>query len=129
MADQPQGVAAADNFPEAVLVKLGEEGLWSRIALDVDVLKMDRMSLLKALKHDEAFAVTLRDVALSSCAVKVCVSASKKGPSIEEEAQEGALEGAETLGDIVTGMGTETEGRPYLYIRVALPQAGGESEA
>ena len=75
-ADQPQGVAAADNFPEAVLVKLGEEGLWSRIALDV--LKMDRISLLKALKHDEVFAVTLRDVALSNCAVKVCVGASKE---------------------------------------------------
>ena len=108
--------------PTAVLVKLGEEGLWSRLALDV--MEMDRVSLLEALAANRVFSVELRDVPLSKCAVKVCVSASKKGPSTEDEARadaSGELEGADTLRDLVKG--PVTDRYPYLCIRVTLPTA------
>ena len=75
MADQPQGVATADNhFLEAVLVKLGD-GNWLTFEHN-GLLSLSLGTLLMVLKHDEAFTVTLRDVSLEECAVNVCVSLS-----------------------------------------------------
>ena len=108
--------------PRAVLVQLGD-GQWSRVTLDV--MQMDRTSLLEALAESRTFVVELRDVALSKCVVKVCASASPKKPSVEEETEAGEagkLEGAATLRDIVTDM--VTADRPYLCIRVELPAVG-----
>ena len=105
--------------PVAVLVRVGD-GLWSGVRLNL--MDMDRMALLKALKHDEAFSVELRDVPLGKCAVSVCASALKKAPSKEEESAARELEGAETLGNLVGNMCTAA--RPYLYFRVALPASG-----
>ena len=108
--------------PRAVLVQVGD-GQWSDVTLPVDkLMSMRFMSLLKTLKHDEAFAVELRDVPLSKCAVTVCASTSTKAPSIVEAAAARALEGAETLGDLVGDWLAAT--LPYLYIRVALPASG-----
>ena len=106
--------------PVAVLVKVGD-GLWSLIKQDLR--EMDRMSLLKALKHDEAFEVELRDVPLSRCAVTVFATASDEGPSEAEESDTKELKGAKTLGDLAGSM--LTVALPYLCIRVA-PRAGGE---
>ena len=107
--------------PTAVLVKIGD-GQWSRVTLDV--MQMDRMSLLEALAESRTFAVELRDVALSKCVVKVCVSASMEEPSNEDEVRPGAgeLKGAKTLRDLVNGM--DTAALPYLYIHVTLPAIG-----
>ena len=110
------------DLPKAVLVQLGD-GKWSDIPIAVaELLGMRRMGLLKALKNDDAFAVTLRDVALDKCAVKVFISASKEEPTNEDETRAGELKGANTLNDIVNGM--LTAGLPYLYIRVELPAIG-----
>ena len=114
-----------------VLIKVGEEGLYSDVDVTDDALMgMRRMALLKALKRDDSFAVELRDVPLSQCKVRVCASASKKAPSADEEASARELEGGDNLGDLAAGLADN------LFIRVQLPAlmaagaagAGGELE-
>ena len=107
-----------------MLVKVGD-GLWSLVKMDL--IAADRMSLLKALKHDEAFEVELRDVPLSMCTVRVCASASDEEPSEAEVRGANELKGAKKLGDLAAGMAGN------LFIHVQLPAlaaagagAGGE---
>ena len=114
---------ADDYKPDAVLVKLGD-GNWLPFEHE-GMLKLNVSTLLDALADSRVFAVKLSGVALDECIVNVCVSANKKKPSTEDETragEAGKLEGAATLGDIVTDM--DTAGRPYLYIRVKLPAVG-----
>ena len=111
-----------------VLVTVGE-GPWSLVK--ADLFTLDRVSLLVALKHDEAFEVELRDVALSKCKVRVCASASKTAPSDQEAAAACELEGANTLGEVAAGLVGNN-----LFIHVLLPAStaagagvSGESNA
>lgn len=114
------GVGAPPVAFKAVLAKLGD-GQWRTI--DFDVTPLNAGTLLKALKHDEAFEVELRDVPLSRCAVSMLASASDEGPTaVEEESGATELKGARTLGVLAGGM--LTVARPYLCIRVALPASG-----
>ena len=102
-----------------MLVKVGD-GLWSLVKMDL--IAADRMSLLKALKHDEAFEVKLRDVALDDCTVRVCTSASNKAPSDKEVVAARELEGAEALGDLAADMA----GNQFIHVQLpALAAAGG----
>jgi hypothetical protein len=98
-----------------VLVKVGD-GLWSLVKADLS--QEDRVSLLVALKRDEAFEVELRDVALSKCTVRVCASASDEEPSAAEAGSALELKGAKTLGALTTGMGNNN-----LFIHVQQPPA------
>jgi hypothetical protein len=107
----------------AVLVKVGS-GLFS-LAKIPKATGMDRMSLLEALAESKAFAASLTGVALDKCAVRVCVSASKKAPTAAEEAAARELEGAETLGDLAAGLAGASPGAgaTNLFVRVDLPPA------
>ena len=117
MAGQPQGSIA--YIPDAVLVKVGD-GHWLPFEHE-GMMKLNVSTLLKELKHDEAFAVELSSVALSKCVVKVCASASSEEPPNEDEMRVRAreLKLLKTLGGLLIDMGTA--GLPYLYIRVELP--------
>ena len=101
--------------PPAVLVKVGD-GQYSLVKLDL--MDKDRLSLLKALKHDEGFERSL-DVALDQCVVTVCASANKKSPSEAEKASACALEGTETLGELASDMAAAAGTK--IFVRVTLP--------
>ena len=98
-----------------VLVKVGEGKHLSFD--DASVMGMTSGALLMALAGTRAFEVTLRDVALSECAVRVCASASKRAPSEQDAAAARELEGAETLDDVSAGLVGN------LFVHVQLPAA------
>ena len=104
-----------------VLVKVGDGKYLTFDGAGV-LMSMSSGTLLKALKHDEAFEVKLRDVALDDCTVRVCASASNKAPSDQEVVAARELEGAETLGDLAAGMA----GNQFIHVQLpALAAAGG----
>ena len=121
----PEKVARAHR-PPAVLVKLGEAGLYSLVRFP-KILDMDRMSLLKMLRRDDGFAVTLRDVPLSQCTAHVCASTSEEAPSAAEAAAASALVGIKTLRTLAASMAAAQPGA-HLFVRVALP-AGSSAAA
>ena len=123
--------AACNNAPNtaaarAVLVKVGDAGRYSLVTYDA-LMAMDAMSLLKALRRDEGFALDLAGVSLQRCTVEVCVSESDRAPSADEAGAAIELEGAETL---AASMASAPAGA-NLFVRVTLPAsaaAAGNSE-
>jgi hypothetical protein len=104
-----------------VLFKVGAGGPYSLVKIP-DVMGMDRMSLLKALKHDDAFEDELKGVALSRCTVQVCASASDEEPSTAEEAAARELRGVKALSALVLGLvGTVPAAGTNVFVRVELP--------
>ena len=121
----PDKVARAHR-PPAVLVKLGDAGLYSSVRFP-KVLDMDRMLLLEALASSKGFAVELRDVPLSKCTAHVCASTSEEVPSAAEAAAASALVGIKTLRALAASM-TAAQPGANLFVRVALP-AGSSAAA
>ena len=117
---------SADGAQWAVLVQVGA-GIPSLFKLS-GLMDMDRMSLLKALKHDEAFQVELEGVPLSKCVVTVCASVSDEGPTTDEVRSTKELKGAKTLGALASGMATAAADT-YLFVRVTLPGGGTPTTA
>jgi hypothetical protein len=111
--------AAQAHRPPAVLVKVGDAGLYSLVKLP-EGLGMDRLSLLEALASSKGFAVKLRDVALDEGAVHVCTSASEEAPSAAEAGAASALVGIKTLGTLAASMPAAQPGA-HLFVHVALP--------
>ena len=110
----------------AVLVKVGDVGRYSLVAYDA-LMAMDAMSLLKALRRDEGFALDLAGVSLQRCTVEVCASESNRAPSADQAGAAIELEGAKTLGVLAA---TALPGAS-LFVRVTLPAsaaAAGDSE-
>ena len=123
-ADTANGSSAAkvSVVPSAVLFKVGD-GIWSPFANE-KLLIMNRSGLLKALKADEMFALTFKDIDLSACSIVVvknaALPAGAEEPSAEHEAGDSVVEMklAKTLGDMANGVGAS--GAP-LFVRVGLP--------
>lgn len=111
----------------AVLVKVGDgAGRYSLVTHDA-LMAMDAMSLLKALRRDEGFALDLAGVSLQRCTVEVCASESNRAPSADQAGAAIELEGAKTLGVLAA---TALPGAS-LFVRVTLPAsaaAAGDSE-
>ena len=85
------------------------------------LMSMSSGALLKALKHDEAFEVKLRDVALDDCTVRVCASASDEEPSEAEVRGAHELKGAKKLGDLPAG----TAGNLFIHVQLPALAAAG----
>ena len=114
---------------QRVAVKVGE-GYYTRAVHGA--MDMDRADLLHALARDEVWARKLQGVALDECAVKVCASAAKEGPSADEADRARELKGLSTLTDLLAaaGGGGGAPAMGYVFIHVQLPAlagAGGES--
>lgn len=121
--------AACNNAPNtaaarAVLVKVGDAGRYSLVTYDA-LMAMDAMSLLKALRRDEGFALDLAGVSLQRCIVEVCASASDEKPSPDEAKSAVPLEGAKTLGVLAaTALPLAS-----LFVRVTLPASAAAAGA
>ena len=115
--------AAAVIVPSVVLVKVGDGGIWSPFEHE-KLLRMNRSSLLKALKADEVFALDFKDVKLSACTIAIiknaALPADAEEPSAEHEAGDSVVEMklTKTVGDMANGVGAS--GAP-LFVRVGLP--------
>ena len=96
-----------------VLVKVGD-GFFTPFAL---APKMNRAGLLKALKADELFAATLKDVQLDRCTITVIKDFAGKVPTAEEEKAGMSLKAARTVESLV---GQYAKDKP-LFIHVQLP--------
>jgi len=96
----------------AVLVKVGG-GRYGKFAHG-GIMGMERMGVLRALKNDEGFAASLKDVALDTCDVFVGGFVGYS-PTDEEENAATALEGFMT---IRTPAGIALQ----VFIRVKLPR-------
>ncbi len=87
-----------------------------------DLLKMRRMTLLKALAKDDGFAASLKDEKLDKSAVLVHTKRiAGKVPTAEEESSATELVGADTIGSLAGDATT-------LFIRVELPPLEGSCQ-
>jgi hypothetical protein len=102
---------------DRVLVKVGS-GLYRTFAHD-GIMVMDSMGLLKALKNDEGFSASLKDVALNACRLFV-------SPTAQHELTEAERRATELLYDNTIGSLAGTASR--VFIRVDVPAAGGGGE-
>ena len=108
----PRSLAMAGR---QMLVKVGEG---KYLTVDGVSTSVTSGTLLKALKRDETFAVSLEGVPLDKCSVHVCASPFKKAPSADEEAAARELEGGDNLGELVKDLVGN------LFIHVRLPAVG-----
>ena len=76
-----------------------------------NVLTLDPLELLKALKHDEGFGAELQGVVLTKCMVYLALDKSKSKPATNDT----LLEGGNTVGDLVGSAGGN------IFIRIELP--------
>jgi len=110
-----------------VLVKVGGNGLWGPFKHH-DLLRMDRLELLKALAETKRFSDRLKGVKLDACTVSIVkgeLPASKDEPDAADEASTNLLElkGAKTLEQAAAMAGTGTR----LFVRVSLPRSAASS--
>ena len=103
----------------AVLVRVGS-GKYLEVDR-ADVTGMSSARLLKALKRDEGFKVELAAVPLSKCEVRVCASASKVAPSVDEVAGARPLEGAVSLVELAVELAAAGMAGSNLFVHVHLP--------
>lgn len=96
----------------AILVAVGEDGLYAPIQSPELILALCRSSLVRALSQDVQFQDELLGVTLNKCAVTVCASASETKPTKAEVAASRELEGAITLSRLAAGMPVAAGGGP-----------------
>ena len=108
--------------PTVVLVKVGdgEYSTFKRAPYAADVLGQDRMGLLRALEKDDAFKVSMKDVAFDKCTVAVVTRVAQQKPTVEEEAAGAPVELDATVGTVAAGRATGAR----LFICVKLPRTG-----
>ena len=114
----PSNVAPA---APVVLVKIGSDGKDS-VFRNANVEGMDRMALLKAIRADEGFTLSLKDLPLDKCAVLI-VSSATTVPSEGDELAAIELLGANTIRDAIDAMsiGIDPASRRNIFLRVRLP--------
>ena len=114
---------AAVVVPSAVLIKVGDGGIWNLFKHN-EKLDMDRADLLKALKADEMFAHSFKDVNLGACTITVVKNAAlPAGVTVPPAALEMGdavveMKRTKTVGDMAKEVGVS--GAP-LFVRVGLP--------
>jgi hypothetical protein len=111
-------LAFAAGAGQKVLVKVGG-GHYGVFAYG-GIMEMERIGVLKALKTDEGFSASLKDVALNACRLFVSPTAQEDELS-EEERRATELKEDFTIGSLAVSVSR-------VYIRVDLPVAGGGGE-
>lgn len=125
-------VVPAAFAPRAALVKVGDDGGYSRLGVGWDVLSdMDVTALLGMLYDTKAFGPILKGVALSWCDVRVlkgCLPPGKVVPDAADEAPDNTvrLEGSKTISRAAQEAGCTGE---VLWVRVTLPAEKRELSA
>ncbi len=85
------------------------------------LFQKDRLTLLKAIRHDEAFENTLINVALDECKVSVGTT-TKNEPEGYEFARAKQLIGDQVVGDVVGKVDDNTK----VFIGITLPRLPGK---